>query len=458
MFVASETSVVHTRWQVGAWVCVCAFFVHTTLGLISHYSLRTNAFDLSVFDYALWTTATGDRLAYVPMFGHSLFAQHFMPTLLLLAPLAGIFGSPVYLIVLQTLFHAAAGFLLFRFAQRHVSRPMALALLGAFLLSRRANVALNSYFYIESAVPLLVFGALLAWSSARRPLFWLLTVLALGCKEDVAIYFLAFGAMLAATRLDRPTGLRTMALAGGWLAVSVFVVIPYWRSLDALPAANAFLEERYALASGGLSAMASRLASLQAVKVLAGVTSATGFLCFLCPEWLAVALPGIAVNLAAVPGAGQSDLHGHYLWPVLPWLFIAAVFGAQRLPPAAVRWLAALIALVTVLDAPLPRSIAGAPWKRLPEAARVRTQLSAMSPSGDVVVLPNLLPHLERQRRVWGFGYSTQPDGDYVMFTEVGDGWPLAADAISREIARYKADPRYELTADGPLYAFRRRR
>ena len=458
MFVASETGVVRARWHAAAWACGCAFLVHAALGLISNYSLRTNAFDLSVFDYALWTTATGERLAYVPMFGHSLFAQHFMPTLLLLAPLSRVIGSPVYLIVLQALFHAAAGFLLFRFAERRVSRPMAFALLAAFLLSRRANVALNNYFYIESAEPLLVFGALLAWSSARQRAYWVLAVLALGCKEDVAIYFLAFGTMLAVTRLDRPTGLKTVAVAGVWLAVSVFVAIPYWRSLDALPAANPFLEERYALASGGVSAIASRLMSLQSLKVVAGVTSTTGFLCFLSPAWLAVTVPGIVLNLGAVAGAGQSDLHGHYLWPILPWLFIAAVFGAQRLPRAASRWLAAAIALITVIDAPLPRSIAGAPWKRLPEAAQVRSQLNAITPSGDIVAQPNLIPHLQRQLRIWGFGYTAQPDGDYVLFTPVGDGWPLDADAVAREISRFKADARYEQTSDGPLYVFRRRR
>lgn len=457
MFVASETSAVHARWQVAAWACACAFLVHTALGLIAHFSLRTNAFDLSVFDYALWTTASGERLAFVPMFGHSLFAQHFMPTLLLLAPMPLVIGSPVYLIVLQTLLHAAAGFLLFRFAQRRVSQPMALALLAAFLLSRRANVALNSYFYIESAEPLLVFGALLAWSSARQRVYWLLAILALGCKEDVAIYFLTFGTMLAVTRLDRPTGLKTVAVAGVWLAVAVFVAIPYWRSFDALPAANPFVEERYALASGGVSAMATRLLSLQSLKVLLGVTGTTGFLCLLSPAWLAVALPGIALNLASVPGAGQSDLHGHYLWPILPWLFIAAVFGAQRLSIASGRWLAAAIALVTVFDAPLPRSIAGAPWKKLPEAAHVRSQLHALTPSGDVVAQPNLLPHLQRQMHVWGFGYTAQPDGDYVLLTRVGDGWPLDADAVTREISRFQADARYEQIADGPLYAFRRR-
>lgn len=61
-------------------ICSAAFVVYVTLGLIAHFSLRTNAFDLSVFDYALWSSVTGEPLGYVPLFQHSLFAQHFMPT------------------------------------------------------------------------------------------------------------------------------------------------------------------------------------------------------------------------------------------------------------------------------------------------------------------------------------------------------------------------------------------
>ena len=113
--------------------CVAAFVVYASLGVIAHDALRTNAFDLSVFDYALWTTASGGPVAFVPMFRHSLFAQHWMPTLLLLAPLTRVFDTPVYLIVLQTAFYAVAAFLFFQLAIRHVPIRYAWVLLAAFL-------------------------------------------------------------------------------------------------------------------------------------------------------------------------------------------------------------------------------------------------------------------------------------------------------------------------------------
>src|SRR5262249_51105778 len=88
-----------TAWSAARPAAAAAY---AALGLVGHRALDTTAFDLSVFDYAIWTTATGGPAGYVPMFGHSLFAQHFMPTLLLLAPVSRVFDSPAYLIVLQT--------------------------------------------------------------------------------------------------------------------------------------------------------------------------------------------------------------------------------------------------------------------------------------------------------------------------------------------------------------------
>jgi uncharacterized membrane protein len=442
--------------------CVAAFLIYSCLGLISHYALRTSAFDLSVFDYALWTTASGGPLGYVPLFRHSLFAQHWMPTLLLLTPLSYVWSSPAYLIVLQSLFFSVAGVLFFGFAERHVSRGMALSLLAAFLFSRRSHSAVTSYFYIESAEPMLIFGALLAWSHGRAAIYWILLVLAMGCKEDVALYFVAFGGLLVITRSHSRTGGFTIAAASAWLVFSLFVAIPHWRHVYGLGSASPFLEGRYGVSGDGLPVwvLAGRLFSFGALARVVTVAGATGFLCFLSPSWMAVALPGIGLNLVALPGTGQASLNGHYLWPILPWLFVAAVFGAHRLRAAASLWWPAAVLLLALIDMPLPRTIAAAPWRGLREAAMVRSQLRTLSLSGTIVAQPNLIPHLPtRQVDVHGFGvYSAgQPPGDYVLFTTVGDLWPLDARAVAREVSTLQNDARYQQISGGPLFAFRRR-
>lgn len=63
------------------------------------------------------------------------------------------------------------------------------------------------------------------------------------------------------------------------------------------------------------------------------VCGATAFTCFLSPAWSAVAAPALLLVLAASPGVGRERVIGHYLWPILPWLFAAAVIGVQPAGP-----------------------------------------------------------------------------------------------------------------------------
>jgi uncharacterized membrane protein len=453
-------------------LCVAALLIYSGLGLAAHRSLHTNAFDLSVFDYAVWTTATGGPVGYVPMFRHSLFAQHFMPTLLLLSPFAGLFAGSGWLIVLQALFHAAAGYLLYRFARRHTSNAVALALTAAFLFSRRAHGAATSVFYIESAVPLLIFGALLARESRRLIVYWALVVLALGCKEDSAVYFAAFGLVIAFVERDRGVGIATTALSAVWLSTALGVAIPFWRELYGLDAANPFLEGRY----GGLADAIGRIVSFETLSRVFTVGSATGFACLLAPAWAAIALPGVLINRAAAPQTLQAALLGHYLWPILPWIFAAAAIGTGRLASKAtrseshkgrailsgppLRWLAFAIAIVALIDLPLPRAIARAAWRQPAEARAVLQQLESVPRDVSVLAQPNLIPHLPRRRVMHSLGVYTagQPDdASLVLLSREGDLWPFTAADIDRLVAHYSEDPRFERVGEGPLIVFRRR-
>jgi uncharacterized membrane protein len=398
-------------------------------------------------------------VAYVPMFRHSLLAQHFMPTLLLLSPLTRIFDSPAYLIVVQSLFHAIAAFLLHRFARRHAGPGVALALTAAFLFSRRAHGAATSVFYIESLVPLLVFGALLAWSSRRLVIYGILLVLALGCKEDVALYFAAFGAAVALRRSDRSLGLATTALSIVWLLAATTIAIPYWRDLYGLNDFNPFLDARY----GSAAATAGRIFSLDALARVFTVFSATGFMAVAAPMWAAIAMPGILVNLAAVPESLQAALLGHYLWPILTWLFVAAAIGAGRIEAAIgrrrARWLPFAILVVALIDLPLPRAISRAPWRQTSAASAAIGQLTAVPRIAAVLAQPNLIPHLPRRPEIHSLGVYTagQPEADFVVMTTEGDLWPFTEEELSKRIADYEADARFERLTAGPTYVYRRR-
>ena len=183
--------------------------------LTAHFSLETNAFDLSVFDYALWSLAHGQP-GFVPFIGHSIFSHHFMPILAVLVPLYAPFQSATFLIVFQMLAMAAAGALFYKLQLTIGLRwPLALALLFVFLLSRWSHSAVSSVFYPESLQPLLTLALVLAWNQSWTRFLSCMALL-LMTKEDAGVYVAAFGvfqwfytpdrrrrAVAAAARRDR---------------------------------------------------------------------------------------------------------------------------------------------------------------------------------------------------------------------------------------------------------------
>jgi len=174
---------------------------------------------------------------------------------------------------------------------------------------------------------------------------------------------------------------------------------------------------------------------------------------------MAVASPGIILNLAAEPGTGQAGLVGHYAWPILPWLFVAAVVGVRYAPIRHPRMVAVYIIAITFSDLALPRVIIRTPWKMTPDVTQVLNQLARVPSDAAVVAQPNLIPHLPRRMNVYGLGVYTegQPLGEYVLLTTAGDLWPFDRASLTKRIGDLAADPRYEQISDGPLFVFRRR-
>ena len=135
-------------------------------GVANHFSLNTNAYDLSVFDYALWSITNGQHGA-VSFLGHSIFSEHFMPVLYMLAPLHWLFPSPVLLLLLTVAAAATAAVLFKRVmdTQLDVAPWLSTALMLLFLLSRRTHSAMAGFFYPEAFQAPLICAVVLLWQA-----------------------------------------------------------------------------------------------------------------------------------------------------------------------------------------------------------------------------------------------------------------------------------------------------
>jgi uncharacterized membrane protein len=437
---------------VAAWL-----LVYGARAIAAHLALRTNAYDLSVFDYALWSTGRLG-LAYVPFMGHSLLSHHFMPTLFLLWLPYQLFSSPVFLMVVQRAAFAGAAVLLKRLLPSELPTLTTMAILVAFLFGRRSHSAIAGAFYPESLEPLLIFGMLLAWRTGGRLAAVLSGLLALGCKEDVAVYVGLFGAVLFLVD-SRRRGLVVALGALLWLVLAIVVVIPAARRHDGLPTASPFVETAFGSEAGARGL--NRVASGRTLGQVAAVTASAGFLCWLAPTWAGVAVLGLIATHLANPHTMGIGTTGHYLFPVLPWIFFAAGEGAARLHRRAPRFLSVISAallLVTVADSPLWRSFLRPAEGKSGAAATIRAALDTVPADAGVLAMPNLVPHLAHREKLWTVGGSLPDRGaaSYVVLSTVGDLWPLDPTSVRQEIDRHAKDPQFVTLQDGPLYVFQR--
>ena len=195
---------------------------------------------------------------------------------------------------------------------------------------------------------------------------------------------------------------------------------------------------------------------------LFNVVASVALLPLLAPEYFAVALPGILLNLSVGRQFHQSALLGHYLWPILPWLFVAAIEGARRLIarfPRAGAPVAVLLFAAALGDTPLWLELAHRPWRGLAEGALARRQLAVVPRDSVVLAQPNLIPHLPHRLGVIALGKEVPgPEPQHVALSRVGNPWPLDGPAVERRIDEYRADPRFDMIVGGPTFVFARKR
>lgn len=418
---------------------------------LDHLTLHTNAFDLSVFDYALWSTSNGPRLGWVPFIDQSLLSHHFMPTLWLLWPVHLVVPTPWLLIAVQLMSIAVAGAILAQALARGLPRLHVIALLVVLLFSRRSHVAVLSVYYIESLEPLLLFGAFWAIHARQWRVYWICLLLALGCKEDVAIYTGAFGVLLAAQADTRRVGLATVLVSAVWLALAIGVFIPLARVWDGLPTVNPFVYERYG--ASPLQEGIARIFRWESLRRVVSLSLPLLLICWWRPRWLLPAIPGILLNLAAKDEALQSGLSGHYLWPIVPFMFLAGIDGVRDLgrkwPRLANAW--ALIAILAAAgDNPILRpSFLTARLSDLDDAALIRASLAALPRDVRVAAQPQLIPHLEQRLAIEDIDARWTPDGsaDVVVLSDLGDQWPLTGGDFATHVARMSVRPDYQRLA-----------
>ncbi len=409
------------------WASACAYAAALSLASIGrHERFETGGYDLGIFDQGVWLLGQGFR-PFSTIRGRDLFADHFQPALVLLAPLGALGVTPTALLILQSVLLAAVAPPLYALARRRgAAPPLALAVALLWLASPLTQWANLFDFHPETAVPVLLALAALQLDRGRNGRFVGLAVAASLFKEDVSLVFLGWGVLLA-LQGRRRLGLALAAGATLWFVLATQMMIPAFGGNLDYYSARFGGDRGSSLGAVFRSFLDHPLRAISDVstpanaKVLMVLVLASGGLALLAPALLLPALPTVSANLLSAYSY-QHELQFHYHLIPAAFFAVASAHGAGVLQrhrgrlARVGRTAPALLTSGTLALAALGpasqelRSVAG-PNQDVRERA-----LALIPPDAPTAAAPLLVPHLAHRRDIYQLPepfFSRPTNGEY---------------------------------------------
>lgn len=340
--------------------------LHVAITVSSYLANQFFTQDVGHIDYWFYNTYHG-RFFWSVVYDAPHFSKHFTPTLVLLVPFHALFHHVLFIPILEDLAILSGAWgvawMVDGLVRRGRSRalPTALRTLSPLGLAAGWLYAANPHVgsvllahHFESFALALGVWALAALANRRWWLFWVLVVLALGVKEDLALYWGAFGAwwMLfgwsrtkwSRSRDHKRSALRARIMAG----IALILLCVAWSAVAML------VIRHTALASGQTTAeyaprydwlgktMPERLHKVLSKPSYIGVPLRNSAM-LLLPSALLLPVLAPAALLLLVPPTylmglsnvdSQYALYYYYSYPFVPFLFLGVAAGLARLT----RW------------------------------------------------------------------------------------------------------------------------
>jgi len=478
------------------------------LAVARHYAFHTAAYDLAMYDQAVWNTSQGRPFEInlledtMPGLANKL-GDHVEPILLPLAALYRLRSNPDVLLIVQAVALAALIWPLYQLVRdRSGSMWLAGVAVALYVLHPGLwNALLFDFHPVTLGATFLIFTL---WLLVRHKHLAALicAVLAMMCKEQIGLSVALLGVYAIlfvkrpspslhsardASRLARffrsrdwPFGLLLIAIGIAWSVIALGVIIPAFQ-----PSGSSYYLNRYGrLGSTFGEVLLSPItkpdifwpivSGPKRVAYYGDLLLPLGFLPLLGIEMLLPVLPDIALNTLSA-FAPSRTLDYHYAVIAVPFLVLATAWGIDRLS----RWLsrhtpqarrmvmiaASTFALVAMgayqLDryhgfVPLSDRYAGT-YTLEPRDPSGWQMAAQIPPDASVSGQFNLLPHVSQRQRAHIF--PRIEDAQYVFLDTQGIIEPFQSqDEYQAAVAALRADPNFETISEQDGFILLRRK
>lgn len=440
-------------------------FVYSSLSILRHQHFNSSAFDLGIFDQAIWQysefqapyiTVRSNRLT------ENILGDHFHPILVLLAPLYWLTDSVEALLIMQALLFAVAIVPIFLFTEKRLGQLAGYLFAISYAIFWGVQKAVEFDFHeIALAVPLVALAIYFIDEKKWRAYFVCLVLLLL-TKENLSILVFFFGVYLLTLRQFK-RALISMGAGAVWFVAVTKVFIPYFIDPETTRIDRANNYYRYwsynNLGSSPLNVLLNAIKNpLLIIKTLfsPGAKLHTYwllfhpflFLAFFSPLFI-LAIPLLAERFLS-ENASLWTADFHYTAVLAPVLVMASVDGlsriTQRIKKVSPRYLIiAASCLVLLLNLrllpqfPLWNLTTPSHWRLTSSDLTGRRALSLIPPGASVITQGPITPHLTHRRIVYVLHPAiTIPDSDFIVASESINPYPFLSQQDIRAYLDYQ--------------------
>jgi len=437
-----------------------AFISFIWIKVSQHYSFRTGAFDLSMYDYALSNTIKG-KFMYTPWLGRNFFSEHFSPILLLLVPFYFIYDGPIVLVVTQAVITVLSAFPLYILAKEKLNQPItALCISVAYLTYHYLVSGLMFDFHMEIFELLFIFSAFLFLHRNKPGKYFIFLILALACKEDVPLYMFGLGIYAWLIEKKKKIGLATMLICIVWAFVAWKIVIPM--SYPDGPRVSHFLArwskfgQTYSQIAWGLLTHPSELFGAVFFTNFKNLLLPLGFTPIASPALLSLSIPPMLINVTS-ENPMMRNLDAHYALPIIPFVFIAAIFGINNICKMLPQKRNIILTIFSLYI--LAMNLGGLKGKGTLFTTHdmVGHKLIASLPdTASIAAQTSIIPHLRHSQNI-----QMLPKGlnsDYIFFDTKRFIWPMTDEEYNALINSFINNPDYMLlSGQEGFYLFKKK-
>jgi len=300
---------------------------------LKYYGFAYDDFDLAIHDQIIWNILHG-RI-FNSILGVDFLGNHVHLISFFVAPFYALVPHPLFLLALQTVFLAAGAFPLYRLARLYLGTQMSLIVCIIYLLYPGLGF-MNLYeFHPTCFVTFFLLCTAYFFYKQEFFLFNVFMVLSLFCQENIALIFIMWGIYACLLKREFKWVLWPIGVGLMYFLFCVYIVLPGFNK-------NTFnFFHIYGFLGDSLGKVV-QTCFLHPVRVLAILFQPLKIY-YLIDLFTSVMFIPLFSSLSLLPAflvfmqhllsirLSEVSLHYHYTAELIPFIFVAFVFGIKRI-------------------------------------------------------------------------------------------------------------------------------